>query len=85
MSAISIGRGNDGAGVVRVAADWLGLAAAPAFVTMALMTFCLGGEAQPLCVAPEHAALMSGMVPMYFMMGAFHSAPWLRLIAGCRT
>jgi hypothetical protein len=85
MSAISIGRGNHGSGVARVAADWLGLAAAPAFVTMALMTVCLGGGAEPLCLASGHGALMSGMAPMYFMMGAFHLAPWLGLIAGWRT
>ncbi len=41
MSAISIGGGNHGAAIARVAADWLGLAAAPAFATMALMTACL--------------------------------------------
>ena len=40
MSAISIGGGSHGAGIARVAADWLGLAAAPAFATMALMTVC---------------------------------------------
>ena len=51
MSAISIGGGNHGAGVARVAADWLGLAAAPAFATMALMTACLGGGMEPLCSA----------------------------------
>jgi hypothetical protein len=85
MSAISIGGGNHGSGVARVAADWLGLAAAPAFVTMALMTVCLGGGAEPLCLASGHGAPMSGMVPMYFMMGAFHSAHWLRLIAGWRN
>jgi hypothetical protein len=85
MSAISIDGGNHGSGVARVAAGWLGLAAAPAFVTMALMTVCLGGGAEPLCLASGHGALMSGMAPMYFMMGAFHSAPWLRLIAGWRT
>jgi hypothetical protein len=85
MSAISIDGGNHGSGVARVAAGWLGLAAAPAFVTMALMTVCLGGGAEPLCLASGHGALMSGMAPMYFMMGAFHSAPWLRLIADWRT
>jgi hypothetical protein len=84
MSAISIG-GNHGPAIARVAADWLGLAAAPAFVTMALMTVGLGGGAEPLCSASGHGALMSGMVPMYLMMGAFHSAPWLRLIAGRRS
>jgi hypothetical protein len=83
MSAISIGSGSHGAAIARVAADWLGLAAAPAFATMALVTVCLGGGTEPLCSA--HGSLMSGMAPMYFMMGAFHSAPWLRLIAGWRS
>ena len=55
MSAISIGGGNHGAGVARVAADWLGLAAAPAFATMALMTACLGGGMEPLCSAWDMA------------------------------
>jgi hypothetical protein len=27
---------------------------------------------------------MNGMVPMYLMMGAFHSPPWLRLLPGRR-
>ena len=85
MSAISIDGRIHGSGVARVATDWLGLAAAPAFATMALMTVCLGGGAEPLCLASGHGALMSGMAPMYFMMGAFHLAPWLRLIAGWRT
>jgi hypothetical protein len=84
MSAISIGGAKHGAGVARVAADWLGLAGAPAFVTMALMTVCLGGGAEPLCSASGHT-LMSGMVPMYLLMSAVHSAPWLRLIAGRRS
>jgi hypothetical protein len=83
MSAISIGGGNHGAGVAHVAADWLGLAAAPAFATMALITARLGGGAEPLCSA--HDSLMGGMVPMYLMMSAVHSAPWLRLIAGWRN
>jgi hypothetical protein len=83
MSAISIGRGNHGAGVAGVAADWLGLAAAPAFATMALMTAWLGGGMEPLCSA--HGSLMSGMIPMYMLMSAFHVGPWLRLIAGLRS
>jgi hypothetical protein len=85
MSAISIGGGSDGAGVARVAADWLGLAAAPAFATMALMTACLGGGMEPLCSASGQGSLMSGMAPMYLLMSAVHSAPWLRLIAGWRS
>ena len=84
MSAISIGGENHGAAVARVAAEWLGLAAAPAFATMALMTACLEGGAEPLCSALGHGSLMSGMVPMYLVMGAVHVGPWLRLIAGRR-
>jgi hypothetical protein len=78
MSAILIGRGNHGAAIARVAADCLGLAAAPAFATMALMTVCLGGGMEPFC--SPHGALMSGMIPMYLLMSAFHAGPWLRLI-----
>jgi hypothetical protein len=79
MSAISIDGGSDGAAIGRVA-EWLGLAAAPAFAVMALMTGGLGGGAEPLCSA--HASLMSGMVPMYLLMSAFHAGPWLRMITG---
>jgi hypothetical protein len=85
MSAISIDGGRHGPAIARVAADWLGLAAAPAFVTMALVTVCLGGGAEPLCSASGHGAFMSGMAPMYLLMSTVHSAPWLRLIAGWRN
>jgi hypothetical protein len=84
MSALSIGGGSGGANaaeVSRSAADWLSLAAAPTFATMALMTTVLSGAAEPLCSA-EHGPLISGMVPMYLLMSAFHVGPWLRLIAG---
>ena len=84
MSAISIGGGNHGAAIARVSADWLGLAAAPAFATMALMTVCLSGGAEPLCSA-QHGSLVSGMIPMYLLMSAFHVGPWLRLIPGRRS
>jgi hypothetical protein len=30
-------------------------------------------------------SLMSGMIPMYVLMSAFHVGPWLRLIAGWRN
>ena len=84
MSAISIGGGNHGAAIARVAADWLGLAAAPAFAMMALMTICLSGGMDPLCSATPFGSLVSGMVPMYVLMGAVHAGPWLRLIAALR-
>ena len=84
MSAISIGGGNHGAAIARVASDWLGLAAAPAFATTALMTAAFGGAMEPLCSVLGHGSLMSGMIPMYLMMSAVHVGPWLRLIAGRR-
>ena len=70
-----------GARVARAAADWLSLAAAPTFAVMALMT-ATGGEPQWLCAAAHLEAPLSGMVPMYLLMSAFHTMPWLRLISG---
>ena len=83
MSAISIDGGNHGAGVARAVADWLGLAAAPGFAMMALMTVAWGAGAEPLCSA--EGSLMSGMAPMYLMMSAVHVGPWLRLISRRRN
>jgi len=63
------------------AADWLCLAAAPTFALMALLTGVLGGGAPDmLCSAAQDGSPLSGMVPMYVLMSAFHSAPWLKLI-----
>ena len=68
------------------ATDWLGLAAAPTFAIMALLTGVLGGgPADLLCSAAHHGSPLSGMVPMYALMSAFHSPPWLKLIAGRGT
>jgi hypothetical protein len=67
------------------AADWLCLAAAPTFAIMALLTSVLGsGPLDVLCSA-AHASPLGGMVPMYVLMSAFHSAPWLKLIARRRS
>jgi len=68
------------------AADWLCLAAAPTFAIMALLTGVLGGgPLDMLCSAAQDALSLSGMVPMYLLMSAFHSAPWLKLISGRRS
>ena len=64
-------------------ARWLGLAATPTFAVMALLTAVLGGQADMLCSA-GHVPSLGGMVPMYLLMSAFHSAAWLRLLAGPR-
>ena len=67
------------------AAGWLGLAAAPTFAIMALLTGVGGGPPDMLCSAVQDASPLSGMVPMYLLMSAFHSAPWLKLISSRRT
>ena len=67
------------------AAGWLGLAAAPTFAIMALLTGLGGGPPDTLCSAAHEASPLSGMVPMYLLMSAFHSAPWLKLISSRRT
>jgi hypothetical protein len=68
------------------AADWLSLAAAPTFALMALLTGVLGGGAPDmLCGAAPDASPLGGMVPMYWLMSASHSAPWLKLISGRRS
>ncbi|HEX4552992.1 MAG TPA: hypothetical protein VH249_03320 [Xanthobacteraceae bacterium] len=68
------------------AAGWLGLAAAPTFAVMALLTGLLGGgHMATMCATAQDASPLSGMVPMYVLMSAFHSAPWLKLISARRS
>ncbi len=63
------------------AADWLSLAAAPTFALMAVVTgIADGGPHQMSCSAAMRMPL-TGMVPMYALMSAFHLTPWLRLIS----
>ncbi|MDO8396749.1 MAG: hypothetical protein Q7T45_02930 [Bradyrhizobium sp.] len=65
------------------AAGFLSLAAAPTFAIMALLTSVPGGGLpDTLCSA---ASPLSGMVPMYWLMSAFHLAPWLKLISRRRN
>jgi hypothetical protein len=59
---------------------FLSLAAAPTFAAMALATALHhGSEPDVLCSATQGSPL-DGMVPMYLLMSAFHSPPWLKLI-----
>ncbi len=79
----STGSGNDAA---LGAADWLSLAAAPTFAIMALLTGVLGGGSlDGLCSTAQGASPLTGMVPMYLLMSAFHSAPWLKLFSRRRS
>jgi hypothetical protein len=60
----------------------LSLAAAPTFAIMAVLTGALGaGQADVLCSATQTAMPLNGMVVMYVLMSAFHSAAWLKLIS----
>ena len=64
---------------------WLGLAAAPTFAVMALLTAASGGGSMDALCPPcevQSASPFSGMVLMYVLMSAFHAAPWLKLTAG---
>ena len=62
-------------------ADYLCLAAAPTFAIMALLTGVGGGPPDIICSTAQDAFPLSGMAPMYLLMSAFHSAPWLKLIS----
>jgi hypothetical protein len=77
-------RHDSGHAAARGTADWLCLAAAPTFAIMALLTGLGGGPPDMLCSAAHEASPLSGMLPMYLLMSAFHSAPWLKLISGRR-
>src|SRR5258706_14488869 len=63
------------------AADWLYLAAAPTFAIMALLTGGLGGGSPDALCSMAGGSPLLRMVPMYLLMGALHSAPWLKLVS----
>ncbi|MGH6983868.1 MAG: hypothetical protein ACREEI_06555 [Stellaceae bacterium] len=66
-------------------ASWLGLATAPTFALMALLTWLHGGDmSDMLCATVRDSSPLGGMVPMYLLMSAFHLTPWLKLIANRR-
>lgn len=80
----AVGASRDGVVAARHLARWLGLAATPTFAIMAVLTAMIdSGPADLLCAAGPGSAF-GGMVPMYLLMSAFHSAAWLRLIAEWR-
>jgi hypothetical protein len=60
---------------------WLALAAAPTFAAMALWSAFAAGE--PVC--GMGSSPLGGMTAMYLLMGAFHLAPWLRLLGRARA
>lgn len=78
LADIARGRGRTELSAVRL----LSLAATPTFAVMALLA-AVHGEAMPdmMCSATREGSLLTGMVPMYLLMSAFHLAPWLKLFA----
>jgi ABC-type glycerol-3-phosphate transport system permease component len=53
---------------------------------MALLTHISGGDAAMLlCSAGRTISPLTGMVPMYLLMSAFHLTPWLNLIVRWRN
>jgi hypothetical protein len=76
----AVDRETGNAAAIKVA-DFLTLAAAPTFAIMALLTAVLGGGSPDALCSIVSASPLSGMVPMYVLMSAFHSAPWLKLIS----
>jgi hypothetical protein len=82
-SACAAIRQDSGNTVVRSVADRLCLAATPTFAIMALLTGLFSsGTPDIFCSATHNTSPLSGMVAMYLLMSAFHSAPWLKLIFG---
>ena len=71
---------NIGAAALGIA-DWLCLAAAPIFAGMALLNGLSSGGMDMLCAPAQGGSPLSGMVPMYLLMAAFHLTPWLNLIS----
>ena len=67
-------------GMAAGAADWLRLAAAPTFATLALLTGLSGGEA--MCSVAHEVSPLNGMAAMYGLMSVFHAPPWLKLASG---
>lgn len=81
----TIGHENSDAGA-QSASDWLGLAATPTFAIMALLTSILGdGNMAMICSTADVSSSLGGMVRMYLLMSAFHSKPWLKLVANRRS
>jgi len=72
--------GRESGNVAAGAVDILSLAASPTFAIMALLTGALDvGLPDLLCSTTQHGSAPNGMVVMYLLMSAFHSASWLKI------
>lgn len=69
-----------GLAAARLITGLLGLAAAPTFAGMAVLSVVSTGMADMCSV--QAASPLTGMAAMYLLMSVFHLAPWLRRIGG---
>jgi hypothetical protein len=60
---------------------FLCLAATPTFALMALMMGVFGAGPMDMLCSAGNGSPLSGMAPMYLLMSAVHSAPWLKLVS----
>lgn len=58
----------------------IGLAAAPTFAAMALLSGLYQDELAAICSGGSGALPLTGMVWMYILMSVFHVGPWLRVL-----
>ena len=64
-----------------VVADWVCLAATPTFAVLALLAAAPGSSHEMMGSTAHGASPLGGMVLMYVLMSAFHTAPWLKLVS----
>ena len=76
--------GNSARATASRLSHWLKLAAAPTFAVMAALTGLSGDDPMSQVCSMGTGTLLSGMLPMYILMSAFHAPPWLTLIIARR-
>ena len=84
-SVCGTSRDGDAAASASGAANWLCLAATPAFAVMALLAGVGVGPPDMLCSTAQDASPLTGMATMYLLMSCFHSPPWLKLLSSRRS
>jgi hypothetical protein len=61
--------------------DWIGLAGAPIFAVLAVLTTIPDGDAVGVLCGVAPASFLGGMNVMYALMAGLHIGPWIKLFA----